>query len=118
MNILSELSYLAFVPEDMVVLGIISGLVSFVITLLWLVIGWRAMRAHERIADTLAIHFQNAKPTSSQKNSNEEYSKKYRTFLNEVEEAKNVPFLERQVMFKEWLTKQQQRSPNTGVARG
>ena len=34
--------------EGFAVLAIIFGIVT---TILWLVIGWRAMRAHERVAD-------------------------------------------------------------------
>lgn len=34
-------------------LAILAVLYSLVITLLWLSIGWRAMRAHERIAKVL-----------------------------------------------------------------
>lgn len=33
----------------------LSALVALVVTILWLVIGWRAMRAHENIADSAAI---------------------------------------------------------------
>jgi uncharacterized membrane protein len=34
-------------------LALLAILFSFVTTVFWLVIGWRAMRAHERIADVL-----------------------------------------------------------------
>ncbi len=34
-------------------LAIVAVLYSLVITILWLSIGWRAMRAHERIANVL-----------------------------------------------------------------
>jgi uncharacterized membrane protein len=33
--------------------AVVVGLVGFVTTVFWMVVGWRAMRAHERIADTL-----------------------------------------------------------------
>jgi uncharacterized membrane protein len=33
--------------------ALLMGLVSFATTVFWMVVGWRAMRAHERIADTL-----------------------------------------------------------------
>lgn len=35
----------------MTLLVFLSGLLGLIITVLWLVIGWRAMRAHERLAD-------------------------------------------------------------------
>jgi uncharacterized membrane protein len=34
--------------QDIAVLALIFGIVT---TILWLVIGWRAMRAHERVAE-------------------------------------------------------------------
>lgn len=36
-----------------VLVAILSGVFAFAVTLLWLWIAWRAMRAHERIADAL-----------------------------------------------------------------
>jgi hypothetical protein len=33
-------------------LAFISAIAAIVVTIIWIVIGWRAMRAHERIADT------------------------------------------------------------------
>jgi hypothetical protein len=33
-----------------VILALVTGLVGFSMSLLWLYIGWRAMRAHERLA--------------------------------------------------------------------
>jgi uncharacterized membrane protein len=35
-------------PQD---LATLSVLIAFAFSLFWMVIGWRAMRAHERIAD-------------------------------------------------------------------
>jgi uncharacterized membrane protein len=37
-----------------VLLSVITGLITVATGILWLWIGWRAMRAHERIADSLA----------------------------------------------------------------
>ena len=36
-----------------VILSVVSSLVALMTTIFWLVVGWRAMRAHERIADSL-----------------------------------------------------------------
>lgn len=36
-----------------VLLSVVTGLFGLAIAVLWLWIGWRAMRAHERIADAL-----------------------------------------------------------------
>lgn len=37
----------------MAVLGVFSTLLAVVTAIFWMIVGWRAMRAHERIADTL-----------------------------------------------------------------
>lgn len=36
-----------------VLLGVFTSLTSLFTMIVWLVVGWRAMRAHERIAETL-----------------------------------------------------------------
>ena len=37
--------------------GFLTTVVSIVTTIFWMVIGWRAMRAHERIADRIEEKF-------------------------------------------------------------
>lgn len=39
----------------MTFLAVLSALFTLVVTILWLVIGWRAMRAHENIADNISV---------------------------------------------------------------
>jgi hypothetical protein len=34
-------------------LAVVTGLFGLVVTIFWMWVGWRAMRAHERIADSL-----------------------------------------------------------------
>lgn len=34
-------------------LAIVTTIVAIVTAVFWMIVGWRAMRAHERIADTL-----------------------------------------------------------------
>lgn len=34
-------------------LAVVTTVVAIVTTVFWMIVGWRAMRAHERIADTL-----------------------------------------------------------------
>lgn len=38
-------------------LAVIAILWGLFVTIMWLVIGWRAMRAHERIADSMREYF-------------------------------------------------------------
>ena len=45
-----------FTPQatgGMAILAIVSALVSIVTTVFWLVVGWRAMRAHEELVEAL-----------------------------------------------------------------
>ena len=42
-----------FNSAGLTVLAIVSGIFTLTTTLYWMWIGWRAMRAHERIADSL-----------------------------------------------------------------
>ncbi|NWK57052.1 hypothetical protein HW115_15625 [Verrucomicrobiaceae bacterium N1E253] len=87
------------------ILTFIAGTFSLIVTILWLVIGWRAMRAHEKIAEnaTLLMHYQkqqnNSKPDSDAKQ-----RQLYHRFLNEVTEASQWPLPERQEAFKSWLS--------------
>lgn len=39
-----------FPGSDAAVLAIVLGLVGVVVTLFWMVVGWRAMKAHEKLA--------------------------------------------------------------------
>lgn len=39
----------------MTFLAVLSSVFALVVTILWLVIGWRAMRAHENIADNISV---------------------------------------------------------------
>lgn len=36
-----------------VLLSVVTSLVGLLTTIFWIVVGWRAMRAHEQIADAL-----------------------------------------------------------------
>ncbi|MBI5364746.1 MAG: hypothetical protein HZA53_16340 [Planctomycetes bacterium] len=36
-----------------IILSVITSLVGLMTTIFWLVVGWRAMRAHEQIAEAL-----------------------------------------------------------------
>ena len=39
--------------EGITVFSVLASLLAMVTTIFWMVVGWRAMRAHERIADKL-----------------------------------------------------------------
>ena len=49
------------------VLAIITGLFGVAVSIFWMWVGWRAMRAHERIAETLQDTGNASYPTSSKK---------------------------------------------------
>jgi hypothetical protein len=46
-------------------LAIVGGLFGIAVSIFWMWVGWRAMRAHERIADTLQDTGNASQPTSS-----------------------------------------------------
>jgi cytochrome b561 len=46
------------------------GIGSFVVTLIWLRIGWRAMKAHERLSDAVESMARGADSSSSRKRMN------------------------------------------------
>lgn len=43
----------AFESSGSTILVVLSAILGIVTTIFWMIVGWRAMRAHERIADKL-----------------------------------------------------------------
>lgn len=86
----------------MAALVITFGLVSAII---WLVIGWRAMRAHENIATHLARYLDSTRPDEPPRFRPEGAAqhKLYKQFLHEHPEAERQPSKERHSQFREWL---------------
>ncbi len=41
------------ITEGITAFTVLVGLLTVVTSLFWMIVGWRAMRAHERIADKL-----------------------------------------------------------------
>lgn len=83
-------------------LFITFGLLSAII---WIVIGWRAMRAHEKIADTLALHV-NALLRGDPHNLRRENAtqhKHYKQFIQQNPDAEKLPSKERHEQFRDWL---------------
>ena len=117
-----------FAIEGLSILAIISLLIGLLVSVLWLVIGWRAMRAHEKIADRVAklslpqqqtqlpgatVPPSNAAPTpippaNQQENFrqlNVENNKLYRHFLSDCPEAASSLPKIRHELFREWKIK-------------
>ena len=104
-------------------LAIILFIISLIIFILWIVIGWRAMKAHEKIADKLeqitvaqkntALPAASPPPTPApqpapQENFRKldvEQNKLYRHFLNDVPEAAGSLPKVRHELFREWIIK-------------
>ena len=86
----------------MVELAFIFG---FPVTVIWIVIGWRAMRAHERIAHELARCADNNSPGDLQnlRRQNAAQHKDYNQFIIQHPEVEKMPSKERHDRFREWL---------------
>ncbi len=74
-------------------------------TLFWMVIGWRAMRAHERIAKQMAryIDLVTAGDLANLRKENAAQHKQYKQFLSQNPELESLPSKERHERFREWL---------------
>lgn len=83
---------------------VLSSIIGLIFTIIWIIIGWRAMRAHERLAEnsSLMIHLLKNKP-DGRHDKDAEQRKLYHIFLNEVPDAVSMPLTERQQLFKTWL---------------
>ncbi len=90
-------------------MAVLSGFLGLVVTVLWLMIGWRAMRAHERLAESahLAVHALRKTGGSRSSRDDNKIRELYSVFIEEVQEAKDIPFPERQEMFKTWMAERE-----------
>lgn len=82
-------------------------LFAFVTAVLWLVIGWRAMRAHERIAEALAAlalaDGGGESPLEQRREDSAARKRLYKTFLAEDPARGNLPPKARHDAFRRWL---------------
>ena len=111
--------------EGTIIAGLLLGALT---TILWLIIGWRAMKAHEKIAkhlETLSLSPQKAELPSATlpaatavpipaaqapqpeafRQQNVEQNKLYRHFLSDDSEAAKLPPKERHERFRDWKIK-------------
>ena len=74
-------------------------------TLFWMVIGWRAMRAHENIANQLTryIDVVTAPEVSSLRKENASQHRQYKQFLAQNPEVESLTSKDRHERFREWL---------------
>ncbi len=79
-----------------------AGLFGVLTTLLWLVIGWRAMRAHERIADALSAEPARRPPRDSSRSQRKDDAPSFRQFLDEDPLAKHLDHTEQLRRYAEW----------------
>ena len=81
---------------------ILTTMVGLVTAVLWLLIGWRAMIAHERIADSASRLLEEYKKANV-KSSREEIERNlYHQFLAEANLDKTVSLEKRTELFKNW----------------
>jgi hypothetical protein len=110
-----------------ILVAVISAVFSLLLTVIWMIIGWRAMKAHEKIANDLSklvVSSQKTElpalspsstttsaaiPQANQpdnfRQQNNEQNKLYRHFLVEDSEAAKLPPKERHEKFRQWKIK-------------
>ena len=73
--------------------------------IIWIVIGWRAMRAHEKIADNVTRYLDahSAGDLHSLRRENAIQNKNYRKYLLHNPDAEKLPSKERHERFRDWL---------------
>lgn len=80
-------------------------LFTLVVTILWLIIGWRAMRAHENISYTL-MRFVASQETDKSEEIRKEAAattRLYKKFISEVPENLDLNPKARHEAFRKWL---------------
>ena len=104
---------LAQASVDARVFAVISVVTGVVVTIFWIVVGWRAMRAHETIADALStdasqrVRLARAQATTEQRT--------FRDFLNSDPHAKHLDANEQMRRFCEWKRDQDISGPSDSM---
>ena len=78
---------------------------GILITIIWIVIGWRAMRAHEKIASNVTRYFDtfSVGDLHSLRKENAIQNKNYRKYLLQNPDVEKMPSKERHERFRDWL---------------
>ena len=90
------------VINAMAPLLIFFGLLTAII---WIVIGWRAMRAHERIAEQITryVEFASSGDLHNLRRENAVQHKQYKQFILSNPEAEKMASKDRHDLFRDWL---------------
>jgi hypothetical protein len=90
-------------PEIIIFVGIVSAV-------LWLIIGWRAMLAHERIAESIALHLMSISKQEDEltklRRENALQHRHYKEFRLQHPEVDSLPAKERHEVYRRWLDAQ------------
>lgn len=94
-------------------MGVIAILFGLLSAIIWIIIGWRAMRAHEQIAEQITRYLEDAYPGDAQnmRRENAAQHKHYRRFILQNPTAENMPPRERHDFFRVWLRTQRDPAP-------
>jgi len=91
----------------------ISLLFALLVTILWIIIGWRAMKAHEKIAlqctrylDLREQELKEEETVQDFRKETAEHNKEYRRFRKEHPEVTKMLSRDRHLLFREWLDEQ------------
>lgn len=87
--------------ELFIIFGILTAIV-------WIVIGWRAMRAHEQIAKQVTRYLDHvtAPDLVNLRRENAEHHRQYKQFIAQNPDVEDLASKQRHERFREWLKSQ------------
>jgi hypothetical protein len=93
---------------DAQLFAVVSIAAGCVVTIFWMVVGWRAMRAHEKIAASLSedVEQKSQLLRSALKKDRTQGEKTFRDFLDADPVAKHLDSTEQMRRFVEWKNQQ------------
>jgi hypothetical protein len=94
--------------NEIQLLALLSGIAGFFVTIFWMVVGWRAMRAHEKISEYLSEDLEQKSRLLrvAQKKDRTSEGKSFRDFLEADPIAKHLDSTEQMRRFTEWRNEQ------------
>jgi formiminotetrahydrofolate cyclodeaminase len=94
--------------NDAQLFAVVSIFAGSLVTIFWMVVGWRAMRAHEKIAASLSEDLEQKSQLlrSTLKKDRHKDEKTFRDFLDADPIAKHLDSTEQMRRFVEWKNQQ------------
>jgi hypothetical protein len=95
-------------PNNVQLFAVLSVITGFLVTVFWMVVGWRAMRAHEKIAASLSedVEQKSHLLRSASRRDQAKPDKTFRDFLDADPLATHLDSTEQMRRFVEWKNQQ------------